>query len=266
MRIRLDALARERRIGARAIGVGGALLVLGSSRAAFAFPSSRLVYERGPGAEECADQEGIRKAVAIRLGYDPFFPTSDKTIVARIVRGSDSLQGQVELVDEHGTQLGSRDFSVDLGKCDELVRAMALSISIAIDPKSAETYAQAPPEEAPQEPLPAKSDAAARPSLEVPQRASPPLAAADRAQSQPRSAPSPSVRWSVGAGGMALLGAEPEPALRGAEPEPALRGAAFASVRVKGGSLALEVGADLPATRRIDGGIAVTASTLEVSA
>jgi hypothetical protein len=58
--------------------IGGVLASTG-----LAFPTSRLVYERGPGVEHCPDQAAIREAVASRLGYDPFFPSSDKTIVAR---------------------------------------------------------------------------------------------------------------------------------------------------------------------------------------
>ena len=125
--------------------VFGLLVLLASQRAA-AFPSSRLVYVRGPGAEDCPDQVAVREAVKKRLGYDPFFPSSDKTIIARVLREADQLRGEVELVDEHGTQVGRREFSAPVDQCDQLVRAMALSISIAIDPKSAETYNQGPEE------------------------------------------------------------------------------------------------------------------------
>lgn len=96
---------------------GGALLVVLSALAwtprAAAFPSTRSVYARGPGAEQCPDQAAVRKAVASRLGYDPFFPSSDKTIVARVLREGDLLKGQVELIDEHGAQIGRREFSAE---------------------------------------------------------------------------------------------------------------------------------------------------------
>ena len=46
------------------------------------FPSSRFVYARGEGAELCPDEAQVRLAVAARLGYDPFFPSAEKTIVA----------------------------------------------------------------------------------------------------------------------------------------------------------------------------------------
>ena len=104
------------------------------SAAAFGFPTSRLTYLRGKGAEACPDEATVRQAVAARLGYDPFFPSADKTIVARIVRNRDELRASVELVDAKSTVRGVREFKAAPGQCDELVATMALAISIAIDP------------------------------------------------------------------------------------------------------------------------------------
>src|SRR5436190_13499771 len=98
-------LAMVRRGGALLAGLG----VLACAGRAEAFPSTRLVYARGPGAEQCPDQAAVRKAVAVRLGYDPFFASSDKTIIARVLREPDRLKGQVELIDEHGAQVGLRE-------------------------------------------------------------------------------------------------------------------------------------------------------------
>ena len=207
---------------------------------ATAFPTSRLVYARGPGAEACPDQDTVRKAVASRLGYDPFFPSSDKTIVARILRDADhlKLKGEDELVDEHGAQLGLREFSADTDKCDDLVRAMALSISIAIDPKSAETYGQGPADEPP-----ATGDSTV-PKPAEPTPPSPPAQA--EAPAPPKSTPDatpPVARhalvWSAGVGAMAMFGAAPKPTLGGL---------GFASARTGAWSLALEGRADLPVT------------------
>jgi hypothetical protein len=113
----------------------------------FAFPSSRLVYARGEGAESCPSEGFARHAVATRLGYDPFFPSAAKTIVAEIVREHDELRGRVELVDEQGLVQGAREFRTPLSQCDELVTTMALAISIAVDPES-ETSPPGPAEAA----------------------------------------------------------------------------------------------------------------------
>jgi len=196
-------------LGPCSLALQAAIFALGIARGAGAFPTSRLVYARGPGAELCPDQDAVRKAVATRLGYDPFFPGSDKTIVARISRDSDHLKGEVELVDEHGVELGLREFSDEPGKCDDLVHAMALSISIAIDPKSAETYAQGPPDEPPAvdraiEPEPA------RPPPPQPTRKGRLAPKQIVVAPLSRSAETPT-QWSAGLGLMALLGEAPKP-------------------------------------------------------
>ncbi|HET7542987.1 MAG TPA: hypothetical protein VFK05_24105 [Polyangiaceae bacterium] len=194
---------------------------------------------RGPGAEDCPDQTAVRDAVRKRLGYDPFFPSADKTIIARIERDAGKLQGVVELVDEHGTQAGKREFSAEQGQCEQLVHAMALSISIAIDPKSAETYAQGP------EDVPALDSTENQPDSELkPEPASAPPAAVARAassgaqQTKPSRQPSPWL-WSAGLGGTVQFGSLPQVA-------PGVT--AVAALRTGSWSLALEGELDLPVT------------------
>ncbi len=226
-------------MGRRSLALRLAVFALGITRGAAAFTTSRLVYARGPGTEQCPDQDAVRKAVATRLGYDPFFPSSDKTIVARVLRDSDHLKGQVELVDEHGAELGLREFSADADKCDDLVRAMALSISIAIDPKSAETYGQGPVDEPPDAERPSEPKSA-EPAPPAPP--SPPRQASAPTKSRPDARP-PSVRhtvvWAAGVGAIGLLDVAPKPTLGGF---------GFASARSGAWSLALEGRADLPVT------------------
>jgi hypothetical protein len=101
---------------------------------AVGFPSSRLVYARGEGAESCPPETFVRQAVAARLGYDPFFVSADKTIIAEIARDRGELRGRVALVDERGFVQGAREFRLPPGQCDELVATMALAVSIAVDP------------------------------------------------------------------------------------------------------------------------------------
>src|SRR5688500_17870579 len=76
----------------------------------FGFPTSRLTYARGAGAEGCPEELTVRQAVAARLGYDPFFAAADKTIVARILRNREELRATVELVDDRGMVRGVREF------------------------------------------------------------------------------------------------------------------------------------------------------------
>jgi hypothetical protein len=113
----------------------GAFLAFFSTRT-LATPSSRLTYERGIGAELCPDESTLRRAVEQRLGYDPFFPWADRTMVARIRADATGLHGTVELLDAAGLVQGSRELSAPAPECAELVAGMALAISIAIDPTS----------------------------------------------------------------------------------------------------------------------------------
>ena len=117
---------------------------------------------------------------------------------------------------------------------------LALSISIAIDPKSAETYANGPPDE----PLAAESSSEpepSKPSLEgdtalhrVPPDPTPSAALETSLRSTPRG-----VVWTGGIGAMGWLGVAPKPTL-------AVLG--FASARSGAWSLALEGRVDLPVT------------------
>jgi hypothetical protein len=118
--------------------------VLLSVSLAHAYPTTRLTYQRGAGAERCPDETALRKAVSARLGYDPFFPWADRTIVARIEADKGVMRGSVELLDEQGLVRGSRKLQAKENQCDELVSGMALAISIAIDPTSLDRGGKAP--------------------------------------------------------------------------------------------------------------------------
>jgi len=218
-----------------------ALLLFGA-RSALGFPSSRLVYVRGPGAEGCPDQSAVREAVRKRLGYDPFFPSADKTIIARVVREASRLHGEVELVDEHGTQAGKREFSAEPDQCEQLVYAMALSISIAIDPKSAETYAQGPAESPLPEPAANQRDSQPDHQAEAETLGSA-RAPAAAPQAQPSVEATPWL-WSGGLGATLQFGSMPQVALGAA---------AFAALRKGAWSLAIEGELDAPVTTEQQG-------------
>jgi hypothetical protein len=87
----------------------------------------------------------LRLAVIARLGYDPFSPTANKTIVAVIERKGDELRGRIELVNAASDSQGVRELTVPADRCWDLVRAMALSMSIAIDPERASAGGESAP-------------------------------------------------------------------------------------------------------------------------
>jgi hypothetical protein len=108
-------------------------LALTCSRSAWATPSAKLAYSRGPGAETCPDEDQLRKAVAARLGYDPFFPWANKTIEAEITHTKRGFHGEVKVIDAAGLLRGARSIDAASQDCGDMVRAVALAISIALD-------------------------------------------------------------------------------------------------------------------------------------
>jgi hypothetical protein len=102
---------------------------------ALAFPSTRLVYVRAKGTERCPDESVVRVEVTQRLGYDPFFLWAERTIVVRINRDGKALQALIELLDAKGNVQGARRLR-ETTDCEELVRSIALAISIGLDPEA----------------------------------------------------------------------------------------------------------------------------------
>jgi hypothetical protein len=140
-------------------GLAAALLSVGNAVAA---PTARLVYSRASGAESCADEVTLRRAVAARVGYDPFFPWAKRTVVAELTRQSRAFVATVSLVDEQGVAHGGRALRTS-GACAELLDATALTIAIAIDPEIL-THPPAPPVPV-DEPAPPPAPAAVAPSI-----------------------------------------------------------------------------------------------------
>jgi hypothetical protein len=118
--------------------------------------SSRLVYSRAPEASSCPDESELRKAVAKRFGYDPFFPWAKQTVVVQIFRARGRFIARVQLLDEEGIAHGSRELSSNQGACSEIFEAAALAVSIALDaPAKPLTQEAAEAQSAPPSPPPA---------------------------------------------------------------------------------------------------------------
>ena len=119
------------------------------ARPASAGLSARLVYWRSGTAESCPDQAELKKAVARRIGYDPFFVAAPYTIVAEMTGNGKELHARARLLDEMGIVKGSRELTGKSGDCAELLTSLALAISLTLDPMAA----AAEPEPAPTEPV-----------------------------------------------------------------------------------------------------------------
>jgi hypothetical protein len=128
--------------------VASVALAMALVRDANAGESARLAYVRGAGAEQCADEKGLRLAIAVRLGYDPFVAWAPKTVHADIARDGARLRARVYLAGEDGRAEGTRVLFAPLEDCDKLLAAVALAVSIAIDPMSTGAADGAPPSDA----------------------------------------------------------------------------------------------------------------------
>ena len=120
-----------------------ASLAVASSRADAA-PSARLVYARSTEAASCPAETSLRRAVAARFGYDPFFAWAKQTIVVQISREGPRFLARVQLVDEQGLARGTREIASEEASCAELFDATALAISIALDASSASSTSASP--------------------------------------------------------------------------------------------------------------------------
>lgn len=199
-------------------------LCLVSARAHAAPPTS-LVYSRTPDAAACPDEAALRRAVATRLGSEAFTTTdvARRSVEVSISRSERGYRATVRTRLKDGPPSAER--TLDAGdRCDELIEAVALAISVALDP-SAFDEPSAPPEPA------------------VPSEAPPTPSVSER--------PAP-IDFSVGLG--AALGL-------GEAPAPAFSGALYGAVRHTWLGAVLEVRRSLEASGETDHGTVSTTST-----
>jgi len=212
-------------------GVGALLMTLPAS----AERVGRLVYTRGLGAEACPDEAALRHAIVARLGEDPFDAAVALTFHAEIVAVGDKLIGHVTLTEEGGTPSGLREFEAANG-CDELVSAMALAISLAINPNLASSGE--PPEAPLKEPRadssePVAAASPAPPATKPPRGATKgtPAGSDPHARTHETTGATPSrsstegLRMAVGAFGLGSIGTAPGPAVGAAVAARGRRGA-----------------------------------------
>lgn len=135
-----------------------ALAALTVARHAEASPASRLVYARGPGAEECPDEAAFRQEVAARLGYDPFFPWATRTVSVEIEAADGRVRARVVVVDDKGFERGSQTIDAERGpvasSCVGLVRGVALAVSVSLDAMPSSERENKPEETKPEPPPP----------------------------------------------------------------------------------------------------------------
>lgn len=215
---------------------------------------TRLVYVRAPSASDCPDEAALGKAVAARLGYDPFSPWGDQTILATVIRQGDELLGRAELVDHDGISQGSREVRLAHRDCAELLLTLSLAISITLDPLYVEPRTAAVNEPVVEAPPPRESEVTLVPEAPQPKPVGPVRRDRERA---PEPVVPPGATWHFGAAVQGSVATAPGLAV-GGRLGVAARGTRW--------SLGLEASGFLPRTRtHADGGeasVGLTALTI----
>lgn len=146
----------------------GVLFGSGGAARADERTTAQLTYARDAGALRCPDEDELRDSVSARLGYVPFVASGQLVIDARIDSTRAGLRARVSVRDELGRAVGDRTITSATRDCDELARALALAISVAIDPMVLLGPPPEPPPEPPVEPPVVAPDPPAEPIAEPP--------------------------------------------------------------------------------------------------
>ena len=206
---------------------------------AWAAASARLVYVRGPGAEQCPGESAVRAAVSVRLGYDPFFAWAHDTLFAEITRSDGTFHVELKLVDDGNMLRGARQIAIAGTDCSAAIDAAGLTISLTIDPASITGPRPALPVA---QPAPAP-EPASDPAPEMNETAPTATVRPEESRPAPSKAPGESLQGHIGLGAVGSVGAAPS-ATVGAT--------VLAGVSWRRLSLDAEGRADLPATGGVE--------------
>lgn len=109
-------------------------LVVPLAAAAEDKPRYRLAFTRDTAAASCPDANGLRAAVAAKLGYDPFSDDATRTLAVSFGKSGPELRAQIELRDEAGAVTGARKLKSTATTCGPLAEDVAQAIAIVVDP------------------------------------------------------------------------------------------------------------------------------------
>ena len=116
--------------------LSGVVLVLVGLAGQAAAGKARLVYERGPRADSCPDEAGMRAEVVGLIGHDPFGAGST-VVECRIVAVDSGLHARILVLDRDGGGIGERRLAAaeldPAPGCEALAKAVALTLAMAAD-------------------------------------------------------------------------------------------------------------------------------------
>ncbi|HEY6079031.1 MAG TPA: hypothetical protein VIW29_09525, partial [Polyangiaceae bacterium] len=163
-----------------------------------------MLLEEGA-ASGCVDQAELERGVAERLGYGPFESAASSTILVRVASRDAALTGTIEVVDADHRLLGKRELTSDAASCEELQRALALSLSIAIDPERALAEPPVSTEAPPPPPEP-------QPPATTPVEPKPPAGAPPPTADRSSASTPPAKSFTGSAAVLSMFGVAPSPA------------------------------------------------------
>lgn len=137
-----------------------AFLLVGGAAHASPHRGARVLWARGAGAEGCVGARGIEEDVKARLGYDPFVLSPELEIEGAVTRTRTGFRADLAIRDASGKALGGRKLESrsEDGNCRSLGEAVAVAITVAVDPDAPAMAPpmteERPPEEAPPPPPP----------------------------------------------------------------------------------------------------------------
>ncbi len=132
------------------------MLAAPGARAGPARKGARIAWVRGIDAEGCVGRIGLEEDVKARLGWDPFSLPVELSIEGGVVRAMPTgFRAEIVVRDASGKLLGSRRLASKDADCRSLGEAVAVAITVAIDPDAPGTRAPTIEETPPEPPPPA---------------------------------------------------------------------------------------------------------------
>src|SRR5262245_45253921 len=185
----------------------GVLIFGGSTTAAASEkPAVTLLYERGD-VLQCPEEEGLRQAVATKLGYDPFEQNAPAKLFVALRKDATELVASLHYISATGLR-GRRTLRSSSADCRELLLSIALAVSIAVDPEQFGAPVQPTPGNATTTSPEAPTAVASAPSTPTPPTPAPSFSDHPSVSGVPP-APSRSTTFLVGAGAIVAHGQTP---------------------------------------------------------
>ena len=104
------------------------------ARGARAEEAPRLAYVVDDRTQGCPDENAFREAVTARLGRDPFDAGAARTLVVRADLEGGTIEVSATLVATDDSSVGLRSFVAPADRCAEAMDAVALAVSLAVQP------------------------------------------------------------------------------------------------------------------------------------